>query len=225
MCTLWIVALSKSYGFCSNISIKLAFLSFHLAQYLFPVLCTMTLVILTIYLAWMFGSIYFGSIYCFDLYRLLHRLSTHQSYTCYIYNFITIPLYIYIETSMNYLTLTIYFTKSWLFFDILCSTQSVFSSPTFYITLFQLLGHNTSHNNILTLWADLHKTALRLFVRHECWISDTLCLFSEWQWHSANRCFLQLKIIATPLLSTSFWNYWLFTAEWNRGGVFNLAPS
>lgn len=98
--------------------IKLAFLSFHiLAQCLFPVLYTPSLVILQFILHER------SAVFCsFDLYiyRLLHRLSMHQSYTC---------IYSTIETSMNYLTLTFHFTKSWLFFDILCVCVCVFHNP------------------------------------------------------------------------------------------------
>lgn len=61
----------------------------------------------TIYLARTFGSTYFGSIYCFDLYTSISTSLIRRVNLMYL--FILLRFRYYIETSMNYLTLTIYF--------------------------------------------------------------------------------------------------------------------
>lgn len=141
-------------------------------------------------------------------------------------NLIRIFLYLYRDVNeLSYVDILLYDKLDLLWYSLYMFHN--FSSLIFYIILFftQLLCHNISHN-ILTLWTDLHKIALCILSFDICWISDMTCRFSESDNSvRANRFFLQLKIIATPSLSTSFWNYWPFIVECRIRKALKLASS
>lgn len=77
-----------------------------MAQCLFPVLYMISLVILQ-FISHERSAVYISAVYIvlICIYRPLHRLSARQSYVFII----LLRFRYYIETSMNYLTLTIYF--------------------------------------------------------------------------------------------------------------------